>query len=96
MNIPGAADRNDREGDARAGTDGNGTVGAVEHYSCGLAGLLATAVAVVFLYPVLVSLTRPLHLLSTVTLVFIVITAWVLVWLTFELVWEWRSGRLLA
>jgi hypothetical protein len=70
------------------------TVGAVEHYTCGLVGLLATAVCVVLVYPALVSATRPLHLLSSVALVFIVVTAWVLVWLSFEVVWEWRAGRL--
>jgi hypothetical protein len=72
------------------------TVGAVEHYSCGLVGLFATAVALVFVYPALVAATRPLYLLSSVALVFVVITAWVLVWLSLELVWEWRAGRLFA
>ena len=75
-------------------TDRIGTVGRVEHYSCGLVGLAVTAAALLFLYPALVAATRPLYLLSSVALVFVVVTAWVLLWLSLEFVWEWRTGRL--
>lgn len=93
MSTSGTVGREDQGAEPPDGA-ARETVGAVEHYSCGLAGLLATAVALVFVYPALVSMTRPLYLLSSVALVSIVVTAWVLAWLSFELVWEWRAGRL--
>lgn len=96
MQTPRIEEQDGRGQHAPSGTDRRGTVGPVEHYSCGLAGLLATAVVVVLFYPSLVSVTRPLYLLSSVALVSVVITTWVLVWLSFELVWEWRAGRLFA
>jgi hypothetical protein len=94
MSTPRTGATNDRGRGVPHEDERRETVGAVEHYTCGLVGLLATTVCVVLLYPALVSATRPLHLLSSVALVFIVVTAWVLVWLSFEVVWEWRAGRL--
>jgi hypothetical protein len=94
MNASRTTERDGRGRTDAAETDRTGTVGRVEHYSCGLVGLVVTAAALLFLYPALVAATRPLYLLSSVALVFVVITAWVLVWLSLELVWEWRTGRL--
>lgn len=94
MNASRTTERDGRGRTDASETDRNATVGALEHYSCGLAGLVATAVVVAAFYPTLVAATRPLYLLSSVALVSVVITAWVLVWLSLEFVWEWRTGRL--
>ena len=96
MDTTRLAEQEVRERDAATDTRREESVGVVEHFSCGLFGLLATAAVLVFVYPALVAATRPLYLLSSVALVFVVITAWVLVWLSLELVWEWRAGRLFA
>jgi hypothetical protein len=66
----------------------------VTHYSCGLAGLLATAAVAVLFYPVLVAVTRPLYLLSSTALLFVLVFAWFAIWLALALAWEWRAGRL--
>jgi hypothetical protein len=69
-------------------------VGRVEHYSCGAAGL-ASAVVVVFLaYPLLLTFTRPLQLLSTTAIVFVFVVLWFVTWAAFEVAWEWNAGRL--
>lgn len=68
-------------------------VSAAEHYSCGLVGLLATAVLALFFYSYLVALTRPLHLFASTALVFGLVLVWLVVWMTLELAWEWRTGR---
>lgn len=94
MHTPRTEAAEGRDRHAPAERDGWQTVGAVEHYACGLAGLLATGVVAVLFYPALVSATRPLHLLSSVAIVFVILTAWVLVWLSLEFGWEWRAGRL--
>ncbi len=70
------------------------TVSTVEHCSCGLAGLLATAVLVIFVYPVLVAVTQPLYVLSSTLIVFALFAVWLVTWLALELAWEWRAGRL--
>lgn len=70
------------------------TVGTVEHCLCGLAGFFVTAAMVALLYPTLVAVTRPLHVLSSTALVVILTTVWVVTWLGLELVWTWRDDRL--
>lgn len=83
MAEPVPPDRSNRE-----------TIGTAEHCLCGLAGALATAGIVAFLYPALVTLTSPLDLLSSTTLVVLLVTTWFMTWFGFELLWEWRAGRL--
>jgi hypothetical protein len=45
-------------------------------------------------YPVLVAVTRPLQLLSSTAIAFVLVFLWLLTWLAIEIVWEWRSGRI--
>ena len=80
--------------DVFADEAGANTVGRVEHYSCGAAGLLVTATSVFLLYPVLVALARPLYLLSSTALAVLFVVTWFTTWALFECVWEWRAGRL--
>jgi hypothetical protein len=91
MNTP----RSGRDGSPRApGGCPARTVGTLEHWSCGLAGLVATAAVVLVGYPVLVWLVRPLQLLSTTALLLLLVGVWLITWLALELAWEWRAGRL--
>jgi hypothetical protein len=69
-------------------------VGAVEHVTCGLIGLLVAAVLVSAVYPWLVAATSALQLLSSTALVFIAVGLWFLSWGALEMAWEWRAGRL--
>jgi hypothetical protein len=46
------------------------------------------------LYPLLVSVTRPLQLLSSTAIVFALVFLWFLLWLAIEIAWEWRAGRI--
>jgi len=50
----------------------------------GVVGLLLTAAGGFVFYPALVDLTRPLHLLSTTALVFLLLVAWILLWSVLE------------
>jgi uncharacterized protein YqhQ len=94
MTTPHNGRRKNRQQHVSSETTDSKTVGPIEHYSCGLAGLLMTAAIGILLYPTLVAVTRPLHLLSSTVLLFILITIWVVAWMVFELAWEWRAGRL--
>jgi hypothetical protein len=58
-----------------------------------VAGFLATSVVALLFYPVLVAVTRPLHLLSSTAIVVVLMLVWALVWLGIEVLWEWRAGR---
>lgn len=60
----------------------------------GVLGLLLTATGGFVFYPVLVELTRPLHLLSTTALVFLLLVAWILVWSVLEVACD--RGRTLG
>ena len=73
---------------------GTHTVGRVEHYSCGAAGLGAAVVALLLLYPLLLVFTEPLRLLSTTAIVFVFVVIWFVAWALFEVAWEWNAGRL--
>lgn len=73
---------------------GGGTVGTVEHCTCGLLAALVTATIVGAFYPALLSVIRPFELLSSTTLVVALAATWILLWLVLELLWEWRAGRL--
>ena len=46
------------------------------------------------LYPLLVALTRPLQLLASTAIVFVLVFLWLLIWLAIEVAWEWRAGRI--
>lgn len=66
---------------------------ALEVSVCCVAGFLATSVVALLFYPVLVAVTRPLHLLSSTAIVVVLMLVWALVWLGIEVLWEWRAGR---
>ena len=70
------------------------TVSAVEHYTTGTVSLLVMLVGGFLLYPMIVTTTAPLHLLSTTAVVSIYVFFWVITWLCLELLWEWQAGRL--
>lgn len=50
----------------------------------GLLGLVLTAAGGFLFYPTLVDLTRPLSLLSTTAVVFVLLACWVVVWSVLE------------
>lgn len=70
------------------------TIGAVEHYGCGVAGLLIAGAVAFLTYPTLLTLSRMFEKLSTTMLILFVILLWSVLWLGLELAWEWRAGRL--
>ena len=72
---------------------GLNTVSRVEHYSCGVAGLLVTAASVFLVYPLLVALTRPLSVLSSTAVTVVFVVTWLTAWALFECAWVWQSGR---
>lgn len=94
MYIPQGGGRAGNSQCERADPPTDETVGTVEHCSCGLLGLLATAAIVVAIYPMLVALTQPLFVLSSTAIVFVLFAIWLVTWLLLELAWEWRAGRL--
>lgn len=59
----------------------------------GVVGLVLTVTGGFVFYPALVDLTRPLHLLSTTALVFLLLVTWILVWSALELACD--RGRIL-
>lgn len=64
-----------------------------EHWACCLLGFGGTLALAILFYPVLVAATRPLHLLSSTAIVFVLLFAWLSVWLGAELLVEWLVGR---
>jgi hypothetical protein len=70
------------------------TVSTGEHCLCGVTSFVGTTVVVALLYPTLVGVTRPLHLLSSTALLTIAVAIWIGTWFGLELAWEWRAGRL--
>jgi len=72
------------------------SVGTAEHCLCGLVGLLCTGVVLALYYPMLVTVTQPLYVLSSTALIAIITTLWLLTWLGAECVWEWRTARALT
>ncbi|MEF8868077.1 MAG: hypothetical protein V5A85_06140 [Haloarculaceae archaeon] len=68
----------DGRGEGDVGTD------TAVYALTGVLGLLLTAVGGFLFYPALVDLTRPLRLLSTTALVFILLACWILVWSVLE------------
>lgn len=81
---------------AIGGDESPRTVEPFEHYSCGVCSLLLTAVFALLFYPLLVSMTLPLGILTTTAILSTVVLVWGLGWIGFELLWEWRAGRLFA
>jgi hypothetical protein len=69
-------------------------VDPVEHYVTGFVGFALTLVGTAMVYPALAAASEVLHYLSSTLLVFTFLAAWLLVWLTLEVLWEWRAGRL--
>lgn len=69
-------------------------VNPVEHGACCLAGLAATGLMALLVYPVLVAVTQPLQVLSSTAIVFVLVFLWLLSWLGIEIIWEWRAGRI--
>jgi len=67
-----------------------------EHSVCALAGGVTALIFVFLCTPLLLRLTYRFGDLSTTVLVFGVATLWVMSWILFEALWEWRAGRLYA
>ncbi|WP_225332733.1 hypothetical protein [Halomicrobium urmianum] len=66
---------------------------AVGHCSCCLIGLAVAAVVAASTYPALVSLTRPLGMLSSTALLVVLIAIWLAIWSSTEIAWAWRTQR---
>lgn len=69
-------------------------IGVVGYCTCGVVGFVTAAAVTVLLYPLLVAITQPLHVLSSTMLVVIVVAIWLATWLSLEVVWEWQAERL--
>jgi len=65
-------------------------LGPLGHYSTGVCGLLATILLLFFLYPTVVALTRPLHILSSTAIVILAVGAWVGTWFVLEVAMDRR------
>lgn len=96
MNASHSGDRENRTPRGPSERALSGTVGTAEHCLCGFTGFLITVAIAALHYPTLVALTRPLHLLSSTALTFILAAIWFVTWWGLELAWEWRAGRLTA
>lgn len=93
MYVPHGSDRSERS-PAIGGDESPRTVASFEHYSCGVCSFLLAAVFALLFYPLLVSMTLPLGMLATTAILSTVVLVWGLGWIGFELLWEWRAGRL--
>lgn len=94
--MPHGSVEKDNSSATETGQDGTKTVGSSKHYICSVGSFLFTAMFTVLFYPLLVSLAVPFGILATTALVSVVIVVWCLGWIGFELLWEWRAGRLVA
>ena len=72
--------------DGSEGGCGQGECGVRTHVYVltGVLGLLLTSAGGFLFYPALVDLTRPLSLLSTTAVVFVLLACWVVVWSVLE------------
>lgn len=68
------------------------SMGPLAHYSAGLCGLLLTVGLLFFLYPMVVALTRPLHVLSSTAIVMLGVSTWVVLWCVLEFVVDRRMA----
>ena len=68
-------------------------ISGVEYAACCAAGLAAAGAFLLLFYPALVAVTRPLHVLSSTAIVFVLAWVWIVVWVGVELAWEWHAGR---
>jgi hypothetical protein len=93
MNTPPTAEteRYRREAPTNNGTPTDSTL--LQTYLCCLTGGAIAAIVGILLLPLLVQLTRPFGVLSSITLVSLFLFGWMLAWLLVEYVWEVRSGR---
>lgn len=97
MNTPGhggrAPDHHTEPGESAPGGS-LVSVGVAEHCVCGAAGFVATLLTLIGGYSLFIAATQPLGMLASTAFVFIAVGLWVGSWLTLELIWEWRAGRL--
>ena len=73
--------------------DRSGAVTPIEHYACSLAGFVVAVATGAIAYPLLIGATESLHLLSSTAIAFALLLLWFLAWLSIEIAWEWRAGR---
>nr|WP_233341029.1 hypothetical protein [Haloprofundus sp. MHR1] len=66
----------------------------VEYCVCGAVGLALTTVLALAFYSRLAAVAEPLGLLSSTAIVFAILSMWLLLWVVFGSIWEWRAGRL--
>lgn len=93
MYTPHDNTRADRQSGRAAKKTPSETVGAVDHCLCGVACFLVSVAIVAVLYPVLVPVIRPFHVLSSTALVLTLVILWLVVWLGLEAVREWQAIR---
>lgn len=67
--------------------------GFVEYSVCGLGGLVLTVLLSFLFYAQLVAVAESFELLSSTLVVFVILSVWVLLWVVFGTLWEWRAGR---
>lgn len=91
MNMPGGAGTDSQPG--RKSSEFRRT-GGLERYFCTVGGFFLAAALVVLLYPLVLAVTRPFGLLSSTALVFVLVSTWFVTWISLEVAWEWRAGRL--
>lgn len=96
MSTPHSGNSENRASNTRPDQDTACRAAPIEHCLCGLTCFLLAGALLVVLYPALVALSQPLHLLSSTILVVIPLTTWLVAWLGFGLVLEWRADRRMA
>lgn len=68
------------------------SLGPLGHYSAGVVGLLVTIGLLFFLYPMVVAVTKPLHVLSSTAIVMLGVSTWVVLWCILEFVVDRRMA----
>ena len=76
------------------GKNGN-AISTIEHYGCALAGLGTVAAVVSLSSPLILGVIEGFAAFATTVLVVGLVALWLLVWVAFESLWEWRARRLL-
>jgi len=69
------------------------TVTPIEHYTCSLIGFVVMLVTGVAVYPALAGAAESLQMLSSTAIAFALLLLWLVAWLSIEVAWEWRAGR---
>ncbi len=68
------------------------SMGRLGHYTAGLIGLLVTIGLLFILYPMVVAVTKPLHVLSSTAIVMLGVFTWVVLWCGIDFVMDRRMA----